>query len=351
MGGDRALVSSEWREPTADLEDQHSPKQQLILLPATLVETNGEQPLTPAAGLLKVVQRGVDKFLEEARIKVKQHRAEFKVKKQRLRQRRLVEEADKTQEQDPVNISPFAALPHFKYLEIAEAVETELPSELTGFGSLHLSKNEAPQPVTAAAEQSSVMHAHDPYTADPPFESYAEADMSEEDVAGAAAGLLQRISLSPGENAHADTQMLDNTDKENLSLGPPAFTSYTEDLPPHQAYTSQRYSTEPYAPRDNLLCIFTTCPINEIHCEGPYYHNGELGDQNHPYFKGSNPPPFIWRAWEKRAGGTSTNYEDDIVGGFWAWHVPPFCYLPEKGSSESGNATLRDESMEIEKAG
>ena len=57
---------------------------------------------------------------------------------------------------------------------------------------------------------------------------------------------------------------------------------------------------------DNLLCCYVTCPIDHSHSEGFYFHEGELGDQNHPYFKGSNPPPHVWEAYEKMIQGSST---------------------------------------------
>ena len=57
---------------------------------------------------------------------------------------------------------------------------------------------------------------------------------------------------------------------------------------------------------DNLLCCYVTCPIDRIHSEGFYFHEGELGDQNHPYFKGSNPPPHVWEAYDKMVQGRST---------------------------------------------
>ena len=57
---------------------------------------------------------------------------------------------------------------------------------------------------------------------------------------------------------------------------------------------------------DNLLCCYVTCPIDHIHSEGFYFYEGELGDQNHPYFKGSNPPPHVWEAYEKMIQGRST---------------------------------------------
>ena len=77
-------------------------------------------------------------------------------------------------------------------------------------------------------------------------------------------------------------------------------------------------------PLDNLPCCSITCPITEPQNIGPYHHNGILGDQNQPYFKGSNPPPAVLMAYERMLRGTSTEEEDEMVRGFWVWHVPPF---------------------------
>ena len=155
----------------------------------------------------KVVQEpGFERSRENAwRQSIEQRRVENLEKKQKLRRSRLVREADKIQDQEPMHISPFNALPHFKYMDIAESIETDVPPELFGFGSL---------------------------------------------------GLSATGTFKDSEQAHLHSFPL-------------------EEIDPSKTPSDKENSYQRYVPQDNLLCIYKTCPIQEMHCEGPYHHNSK----------------------------------------------------------------------------
>lgn len=79
---------------------------------------------------------------------------------------------------------------------------------------------------------------------------------------------------------------------------------------------------------NNAICVFATCPVEEWHDEGPYYHNGVMGDQSHHYFKGSNPPPHVWAAFGRVQSNRGSTEDDEVVSAFWACHVYPYLYIP-----------------------
>ena len=252
-------------------------KQLLMQLPGSAVSVED---------LLDILQKGAVRVAKEARIKrLRAGKTEKKSnthrvgKKQKLRRRRLLREAEECQDAEPMHVSSLNALPHFEYLEIAEQTETELPLELAGFGSLDLSKVENQRAVDQFLD--SLLNAPLPVN-----QTHKDLKQwSNEEVPQEAAEMLQKLSLSPNsdpeELASPERYPLEEpSSKETLQPGRPVSTSEAQDLEfsLHSAYKTQRYPTE--TPRDNLLCIFVTCPIREMHYEGPYHHEGELGDQD-----------------------------------------------------------------------
>jgi len=288
-----------------------------------------------------------------------QHRAEHRQRKLMLRRRRLMRETDETQDAEPEKVNPFNALPSFEYLELAADVEVELPSELVGFGSMDLSEADA-----------SPLWSLDDFNAENLGDGVAVSDDLE--VVDAAARMLEQINelplggldlgatpptpdfdadiVSPEIRSElASTLMcgasLEEQQSQRSEASPPGIASayrFSTPVPIDSIVgpTSDTAASEfsrvhvqssilPNAMRDNFLCHYATCPVTEMHCEGPYYYKGRLGDQNHNYFKGSNPPPCVWEAYDKVVRGISSGEEDEMVTGFWAWHVPPFCYIPD----------------------
>ena len=216
--------------PALDLLSQDQYRE---MTPGTTARTHEEKALAVSTAAisagehLNYLQKRANRAVQEAgsetsrenawRQSVEQHRVEHHEKKQKLRRRRLVREADIIQDQEPMNISPFNSLPHFKYLDIAEAVETDVPPELFGFGSLGL----------------------------------------------AATG----TKLLSG--AFAESKPIEEAKQPHL----PSAT--LEGIGPSKARSEKKDTYRSYVPQGNLLCIFMTCPIQERHCEGPYHHNSK----------------------------------------------------------------------------
>ena len=297
------------REAEKEVGPLGSWRQQLMPLAALDPHSSGESPsdsLQQATN--SAIGEGQGKKWHEMQKKIKrqqeQHREDHRERKLKLRRRRMMREADKNQHREPNTVSPFNALPHFKYLEIAEPIEIGLPSELAEFGSMNLSREEAQE---VAPDMFLDEPMSNPFAMHAPFEDMA--DMNDQEISQAAARMLQQIGEGPIEQA-ISSNMEDPESSHALKDG------------------IEPSSIHPNWMVDNLICHYITCPVEEMHYEGPYYHNGELGDQNHPYFKGSNPPPHVWRGYEKMLQGISSDYEQELVHGFWAWHVPPFYYVP-----------------------
>ncbi|KAL8795486.1 MAG: hypothetical protein Q9195_002075 [Heterodermia aff. obscurata] len=164
----------------------------------------------------------------EWRQTVEQHRADHREKKRKLRRRRLVGEADRIQDEsyEPMHVSPFNALPHFEYLDIAEALDKDVPPELFGFNSLSFSAAGTPQ------------------------ESRLWGD---------------KLLSGP----FAESKRFRDSAQPHLQSVPLEGMDYPKT--PHDKENAYR----PYVAQGNLLCIFKTCPIQEMHCEGPYHHNSK----------------------------------------------------------------------------
>lgn len=187
-----AISQEQCRETTPDTTACTDEKKASAVSMSEQEDLSGKATTNSAEEQLNSLQNRANRVVQEAgfeksrenawRQSVEQHRAEHGEKKQKLRRRRLLLDADRIQDQEPMHVSPFNALPHFEYLEIAQAVETDLPPALIRFGSLGLSTTEI---------------------------------------------------------------------------------------------TSDKYTNQPYVPQGNLLCIFMTCPIQSMHCEGPYHHNSK----------------------------------------------------------------------------
>ena len=111
----------------------------------------------------------------------------------------------------------------------------------------------------------------------------------------------------------------------------------------HPAVDPNEAAVKFFTPAEDLACNGITCPIHEPHAVGPWYHKNDegeplLGDPSHPVFKGSNPPPEVWDAYEQILEGKATEEEHEVVGGFLIWHVPPFWHTGPEGTV-TGDAT------------
>lgn len=241
-----------------------------------------------------------------------QHRKSHGDKKLLLRRQQLMREAEEAQDQEPTKVSPFNALPHFEYLEIAENVGVELPEELAALAAMNLSK-EVPNETSEDIDNDG--------SRDSSPETFGSLYDSTEDIRAAAAGMLDQLEDDPAEEPYSGHP------NDGFSPPDPPY------MPPSN-YQATRSQPAPPPNLDNLLCNYVTCPVVESHTEGPYFHNGELGDQNHPHFKGSNPPPHVWEAYARVMDGSDLWMDQEMVDSFWAWHVPPFYDMSEKKVEE-----------------
>ena len=217
-------------------------------------------------------------------------------------------ETDKVQNREPTKIDPFSALPQFEFLEIAEQLATETPSELDGFGQIDLFLGEAAddtsheQPLASflsvyassdeqnetewESELNEFRHMDSPSTSAPdttlelPMSSLLSSDnggeFCPEDIRNAAASMLARI-----QGTGAD--IVGPTEDEAITNDGP-FSSFSSQTVAsrHSVNGSQSSVNHEQFPLDNSPCTSFWCPIQETQNEGPYYHNGVLGDQDHP---------------------------------------------------------------------
>ena len=238
-----------------------------------------------------------------------EHRAAHKQKKQTLRRKRILRDADEAQDEELTKVSPCNALPDFEYLEIAEPLET--PSGLAAFGTLGFFSDQTmtdPPPSLPTSNQ---------LPTDPPVNNNNNNNNnntypSDWEVSAAAVGTLRHI----GDNSVNNL----NSGISSSSLNQQALTAASH--PPINA--SQALRDVSQVSMDQLPCYCPTCPITKFHTIGPYYHNGVLGDQDHAHFKGTNPPPEVWLAYERSLRGIASYEEVEILQGFWLWHVYVF---------------------------
>lgn len=258
-------------------------------------------------------------------------------KKAMLRRRRHMRSAAEARNAEPTYTGPTGALEHLQHMDLDEGAESELPAELFNFGSLGLSGQEAAQDkdssapavvdswderaVTAARQMCKLLNTNNTGLETLPLLSEAQITkaFSDNEVVESKYEYSRGVARPP---LYANAQ--------------PAGFPYLNPLSPsNEMSVGFIPSMEKFAmnahpgARPNLLCAHPTCPIDEPHYEGPYYYNNILADQDHPWFAGSNPPPFLWEAYRKSQDLTLTRHEDDMLHYFWLWHVPPFCYVPD----------------------
>lgn len=116
---------------------------------------------------------------------------------------------------------------------------------------------------------------------------------------------------------------------------PPAYEP--SDLPPYTATTlPPRYSVEVprnHIARDASLCVAADCPVGKLgieHSCGLYHHNGQVGPMTAPQgvwlpsFSRSNPPPKVWRAYNRMVLGVANPSQVEMVGSFIRCHGAPW---------------------------
>ena len=216
-------------------------------------------------------------------------------------------EMDKDQDREPKRIDAFHPLPQFEFLAINEQLAAKTLSGLDGFGQMDLSKEEVADDdppekplasfmsVNASSDEQSgtgweselnefthmdSLSASAPDTTlDMPMNSLPSSDSDDfclEDLRKAAAAMLARIRETRLDVTKPPENEATTVEQTFLNL------SIQEASSRHPVNESQPTANREQFPMDNSPCTSFLCPIQEPHNEGPYHHNGVLGDQNHP---------------------------------------------------------------------
>ena len=227
--------------------------------------------------------------------------------KRTTRRVNILRKTDQDQDREPKRIDPFNALPQFEYLEIAEQLTTDMASGLDGFRQMDLSERKtcddgSPEnplapflSVNASSDEHNEIgweselnefrHMDSPSASAPdtmlelPMSSLIESDEGDafwlEDLRVIAADLLARIRETGFDDVEPTEDEATTTDQPLSNFSSQAASSRQPVNEGQLSANGQQF------PLDNSPCTSFSCPIEEPHNEGPYYHNGVLGDQNH----------------------------------------------------------------------
>ena len=74
----------------------------------------------------------------------------------------------------------------------------------------------------------------------------------------------------------------------------------------------------------STLCTNHLCPIAQLHWEGLYLHEGRIAPRPHNYFGATNPPPWLWEAYDRveRSEGSEMDFVN--LQYFISCHEPYF---------------------------
>ena len=68
-------------------------------------------------------------------------------------------------------------------------------------------------------------------------------------------------------------------------------------------------------------CDSPDCPIHLVHYRGQYLFDDQPTEEDHPIWGQSNPPPFMWLAYEHFAAGNASASEKDAILAFAEHHA------------------------------
>ena len=68
-------------------------------------------------------------------------------------------------------------------------------------------------------------------------------------------------------------------------------------------------------------CNSSDCPIPFAHYQGQYLFDNQPTEEDHPVWGKSNPPPFLWKAYERFAAGNASAAEKDAILAFAEHHA------------------------------
>ncbi|KAG7009427.1 hypothetical protein G7Y79_00002g005420 [Physcia stellaris] len=80
----------------------------------------------------------------------------------------------------------------------------------------------------------------------------------------------------------------------------------------------------------STLCTHHLCSIAEPHQEGLYLHEGKLSSKPHNYFGATNPPEWLWKAFERVEASEASEMDFINLQYFLAVHGPYFQLCKEE---------------------
>lgn len=68
------------------------------------------------------------------------------------------------------------------------------------------------------------------------------------------------------------------------------------------------------------LCRYQDCPLRFKHCEGKYLFKDQPSQENHSMWGQSNPPRWLWRAFDRFNSGIASPPEIEAIISFGEFH-------------------------------
>ncbi len=68
------------------------------------------------------------------------------------------------------------------------------------------------------------------------------------------------------------------------------------------------------------LCKHPDCPLRFKHCEGKYLFKDQPSQENHSMWGQSNPPRWLWRAFDRFNSGIASPQEIEAIISFGEFH-------------------------------
>ena len=69
-------------------------------------------------------------------------------------------------------------------------------------------------------------------------------------------------------------------------------------------------------------CTHAHCPVGGSHLEGLYLHEGKLSDGPHTFFGATNPPAWLWKAYERLEQCMASDQDMVDLQRFLIYHPP-----------------------------
>ncbi|KAL8814956.1 MAG: hypothetical protein Q9223_005866 [Gallowayella weberi] len=170
--------------------------------------------------------------------------------------------------------------------------------------------------------------------------------------------LWNRVVRRSREAARALADRIQPHEPPRIALTvPPRYEP--SDLPPYTATVQPPPYTasvpDGHVAKDIPLCIAHDCPLRMLgieHCLGTYHHHGQVGPTIQsggswlPSFGVSNPPPFVWDAYNHMILDVDSDFQTRVVKTFIRYHGRPWTpeeqNLPSKKHKEKTCSSTKE---------